>query len=123
MSTDRWPGAARHSLLPWVFRPMSGKPHRGRIISACKGWPEKIVAEATGQETADERLANAELIVRAVNNHDALVAALLAARPYVMAARDYDMSPRGKAFADETLGRVNAALAAAEASLPPVGEE
>lgn len=62
---------------PWEFRPYGGMfpSHRGNIISICRGFPQRWVADAVGQETADEREANARLIAAAPELYAALDAA------------------------------------------------
>lgn len=57
-----------HTETPWETM-----GSRGDIKSVCKGFPERMVAKATGQPTSEERAANAAFIVKAVNAHDALV--------------------------------------------------
>lgn len=58
--------SARFTPGPWVYRPPIGLGlHRGDIVSICKGFPERFVATAAGQEDAAERLANAYLIAAA----------------------------------------------------------
>lgn len=65
MNEPRWtPG-------PWLFQPIADH-HRGWVKSVCKGWPERIVARPEGQETADERKANAHLIAAAPELYRAL---------------------------------------------------
>lgn len=62
--------AAKHTAGPW--RVDTGPKSRGRVISVCKGFPQKPVAQATGQETVDEREANARLIAAAPDLLEAL---------------------------------------------------
>lgn len=59
-----------HTPTPWALM------GRGDIIGICKGFPQRPVAKVLGQETSDERAANIDLILKAVNNHDAFVKAL-----------------------------------------------
>ena len=66
--------AAKHTAGPW--RVDTGPKSRGRVISVCKGFPQKPVAQATGQETVDEREANARLIAAAPELLEALQWAL-----------------------------------------------
>jgi hypothetical protein len=61
---------------PWAISDHTGNIHRGWIKSVCRGFPERIVAQALGQETVEERDANASLIVAAVNNHAPMLSSL-----------------------------------------------
>ena len=61
---------AEHTPTPWALM------GRGDIIGVCKGFPQKPVAKVLGQETSEERAANIDLLLKAVNNHEALVDAL-----------------------------------------------
>lgn len=58
---------AEHTPTPWALL------GRGDIIGVCKGFPQKPVAKVLGQETSAERAANIALIIKAVNNHEALL--------------------------------------------------
>jgi hypothetical protein len=61
---------SEHTPTPWALM------GRGDIIGVCKGFPQKPVAKVLGQETSKERAANIDLIIKAVNSHEALVKAL-----------------------------------------------
>ena len=59
-----------HTPTPWAL--VEGPKARGMIKSVCRGLPQQMVAQATGQHTTEEREANAAFIVKACNEHDAL---------------------------------------------------
>ncbi|MCK1322103.1 hypothetical protein IVA94_14625 [Bradyrhizobium sp. 156] len=58
---------AEHTPTPWALM------GRGDIIGVCKGFPQKPVAKVLGQETSEERAANIDLMLKAVNNHEKLL--------------------------------------------------
>lgn len=94
-------GAVR-SLLPWK--------HVGRNISGADGWS---VASTINHDPAD-----AEFIVRAVNNHESLLAALKESRPHVAASAEASHLLQGftrsETAEDRLLQTVDAAIAKAE---------
>lgn len=104
---------SEHTPLPWQIK-------RGATMGVIVNQDGEQVAAALSDavKSSDERDANAELIVRAVNNHDALVKAL---RDLVAACNTYDDTP------DSTLNAaryVNAQERAGKllAALSPTGE-
>ena len=63
----------KHSPLPWKVHKYPGHvvTEEGRVVAGCMGYQTNVV------QGADEtNIANAEFIVRAVNNYEALVEAL-----------------------------------------------
>ncbi len=77
----------KHTLLPWVTSRVIGMDGMFFIYikteATYKNWlkndTQRIIARVEGiaeEQTEGETIATAELIVRAVNNHDALVEAL-----------------------------------------------
>lgn len=63
----------------WEFNAFShpNLTHRGNIVAHCKGFPDRWVANAVGQETTGERIANAEFIAFARTALPALAQAQL----------------------------------------------
>lgn len=59
----------KHTPGPWEVR-----GDRGDIFSVCKGFPQKPIAKVLGQETREERAANARLIAAAPAAADLLAA-------------------------------------------------
>ena len=118
MSTElREQGPTRR---PWEIYDFGGQ---------VKHYPKTIIVAPTGESiceisggwpqcTLAENEANAALIVRAVNNHDALVQELEALRSTLLPVlRDHevrDNKDRTASFVQYALDRIDAALAAAQ---------
>lgn len=65
-----------HTPTPWEYAPTSAEDDRFDIYQANTGY---TIARTVNNAHVDCRKANAELIVRAVNSHEALVQACKAA--------------------------------------------
>lgn len=100
----------KHSELPWGILPEECDKPYIRIRGTVLGGRYKIanvltpVYEGVHEREAQETRANAALIVRAVNAHADLVAAL-----------EYIISPRGQLPGSDAMKKARAALAKAKA--------
>lgn len=97
-----------HSPLPWTVR-RSSVPPSTDIQEVFDAERRDVRVMGFGLTGGARAAANAELIVRAVNAHDALVAALKSARGQL---EIYEDVISGESFNDT---QINAALALAEA--------
>ena len=101
-----------HTPTPWIVSDHAGRAARGWIKSVCKGFPERMVAQALGQETVEERESNAAFIVKAVNNHQKLVEALIEAEKQIEYLHE-KFKPTGSGA--NVLAKIDIALTAAGA--------
>lgn len=86
-STNEASVAVPHSPLPWCVAPYPGHVSvvgEPRLVASTRGYMDS--RDSGSMDTND---ANAAFIVRAVNNHDALLAALKAVTERMELTRDY----------------------------------
>lgn len=120
------PGRVKPTPTPWSI-------HGGNLIRIGGGYQGRTTIAGVhrlgahgGIKAEGDAGANADLIVRAVNAHDAMVAALKEARQFVqheIERRDFSTTPRSDAdpsyvddakAAEDLRGTINAALKLAE---------
>lgn len=78
-----------HTALPWTFEPLTCDDDRGMgYISGADG--REISHHGVSERWKHENLANAAFIVRSVNCHEELVAALKIAKKFMEAASDWN---------------------------------
>ncbi len=93
---------AKHTKLPWKHDKNLGcKTIKGGKHGKNRQGQYREVAYTPGLPNDEEDLANAELIVRAVNSHDALVEACEAGLAVI-----YDMRPSDKFDLENTAQRL-----------------
>lgn len=112
----------KHTPTPWKLTEM--RTRHGHICEVYGANNEYSIAHVAGRNP-DEREANALLIVRAVNNHEALVEALKNQNEWVRAAlecKDWAWDGDQREAAEWSLADARKVLAAIETPANPIEE-
>jgi hypothetical protein len=108
--------ASEHTPLPWAKHPTGvatvySPGAKNRIVAGCGSWTDNT------RDVISEQEANAQLIIMAVNSHDALVAALRDIREHT------DPEPASENYrADDREGCLDTVFSVATAALRAAGE-